>query len=173
MPIKLRPIGVIVLLLVLVALEGCGFRLRGSLGEFESIPPVYVQGTDPAVIDLRQFLRSAGSEVVNAPAQAGLIVTIDDVVRSRRVLSVGARGRVEEYELVYQLRFHADDDEGERMIANEVVTLTRTFAFDETDVVAKSGEEEFLFREMQRNAVMQVMRRLQSLEFDAPDETTP
>lgn len=153
------------LVLLLVALEGCGFRLRGSLGEFESIPPTYIHGGDPAVIDLRQFLRSAGTEVVDDAAAAGLIVTVADVSRSRRGLSVGTRGRVQEYELVYQIRFHAEDSDGNRLLEEQTITQTRNFNFDEADVAAKSSEEDYLFRDMQRNAVMQIMRILQALDF--------
>jgi LPS-assembly lipoprotein len=159
------------LCLLLVALEGCGFRLRGSLGEFEAMPATHVRGSDPAVFDLRQFLRSGGTDVVDDPEQAGLIVTVDDVARSRRVLTVGTRGRVQEYELVYQIRFHAEDRDGVRLLDNQVITQTRNFDFDEADVIAKSNEEEFLFRDMQRNAVMQILRLLQALDFDP--ETAP
>lgn len=155
------------LLLFAFVLEGCGFRLRGSLGEFAAMPPTHVRGEDPAVFDLRQFLRSGGTRIVDDPAEAGLIVTVADVVRSRRVLSVGSRGRVQEYELAYQIRFRADDGEGRELLGDEVVTQTRNFDFDEGDVIAKSNEEEFLFRDMQRNAVMQVMRRVQALDFEA------
>ncbi len=170
---RLTPAGVAglcALLLVMVALEGCGFRLRGSLGEFESMPPTHVRGQDPAVFDLRQFLRSGGTEIVDEPAAAGLIVTVADVARSRRVLAVGTRGRVQEYELVYQIRFHAEDRGGRRLLNDQVVTQTRNFDFDEADVIAKSNEEEFLFRDMQRNAVMQIMRLLQALDFDTDAE---
>ncbi len=165
-----RVVGLCALLLCLVALEACGFRLRGSLGEFESMPPTHVLGQDPAVFDLRQFLRSGGTTVVEDPAQAGLLVTVADVTRSRRVLSVGTRGRVQEYELIYQIRFHAEDRDGRRFLEDRIVTQTRNFDFDEADVIAKSNEEEFLFRDMQRNAVMQILRLLQALDFDAGAE---
>ncbi len=137
------------------------------------MPATHVRGNDPAVFDLRQFLRSGGTEVVDDPAQAGLIVTIEDVTRSRRVLAVGTTGRVQEYELIYQIRFRAEDREGDRLLDNELIIQTRNFDFDEADVTAKSNEEEFLFRDMQRNAVMQIMRRVQVLDFTAeaaPDE---
>ena len=71
----------------LVLLEACGFRLRGSLGEFESIPATYVQGGDPAAYELKQFLRTGGAEVVEERALARLIVTVERVQRDRRVLS--------------------------------------------------------------------------------------
>jgi LPS-assembly lipoprotein len=147
-------------LLCLLILEGCGFHLRGSRGEFRSIPPVYVQGQDPAVIELRQFLRVSGAPVVGDATAAQLVVTVLDARRDRRVLSVGSQGRVQEYELRYDLPFYIDDNAGHRLLEQQSVTQTRSYSFDETDVNAKSNEEDYLFRDMQRNAVMQIVRRL-------------
>jgi LPS-assembly lipoprotein len=158
------------LAMALLLLAGCGFHLRGSQGEFASIPPVFVRGGDPAALELSQMLRMAGAEVAPAPAQASLIVAVVDVRRERRVQSVGTRGRVQEYQLIYQLDWHGEDRAGRRVIAPETISLSRSFSFDETDVIAKSNEEEFLFRDMQRNAVMQIMRRIQVSEFSALED---
>ena len=162
-----RKLLLLLLCALMLTLEACGFRLRGSLGEFESIPPVYVQGGDPAAFELRQFLRTGGTEVVDDPARARVILTVAEVTRDRRVLSVGTRGRVQEYELIYRITYYAEDPEGRRVMDEQTLTQTRNFAFDEGDVIAKSNEEDFLFRDMQRNAVMQIMRRMQVVDFGA------
>ena len=145
---------------LVLALSACGFHLRGSRGEFKSLPPIYVAGQDPAVIDLRQYLRVGGSPLVDDPGQAKMIVTVLDARRDRRVLSIGTQGRVSEYQLVYSLPFYVDDGAGHRLLDQQTVSQTRNYSFDETDVIAKSNEEEYLFRDMQRNAVMLIMRRL-------------
>lgn len=149
------------LTMALLLLTACGFHLRGSQGEFASLPPVFVRGGDPAALELSQMLRMAGTEVATAPAQAELIVAIGDVRRERRVLSVGTRGRVQEYQLIYQLDWHGENRAGRQVLASRTISQSRSFSFDETDIIAKSNEEDFLFRDMQRNAVMQIMRRLQ------------
>lgn len=160
--------GVLVLtVFLLVVLEGCGFRLRGAGGELEQVPPVFVRGEDPAALELRQFLRTGGVEVVDRISRARLVLDIEDAARERRVLSVGSRGRVQEYELVYRLQYRGEDREGRTVLDPQAVVETRDFSFDETDVVAKSNEEDFLFREMQRSAVMQIMRRLQVVDFSS------
>ncbi len=150
-------------------LAGCGFHLRGSLGEFESIPATYVEGGDPAAFELKQFLRTGGADVVEERTLARLVVTIARVQRDRRVLSVGTRGRVQEYELLYRITYHADDRAGRRVIDDQTITQARNFSFDEGDVIAKGNEEDFLFREMQRQAVMQIMRHLQVLDLPPLD----
>lgn len=147
-----------------LVLNGCGFRLRGSVGDIESLPPTHVRGDEasPVVNALREVLRSGGVSVVDDAAQAGMIVTVSGVSRDRRVLSVGTTGRVQEYELHYALRFRVDDGGGRPLLADQQVSLVRDFSFDETEVVAKSNEEEELFRGMRQEAVIQVLRRLQA-----------
>ena len=146
-------------------MAGCGFRLRGSLGEIESLPPVYVRGdaTNPAVSELREALRTGGTTLASDPAQAEMIVTVSGVSRDRRVLSVGASGRVQEYELYYALHFRVENAAGEPVLADQTVSILRDFSFDETEVIAKGNEEEELFRNMRREAVVQVLRRLQTI----------
>jgi LPS-assembly lipoprotein len=149
------------LMVALLALTACGFHLRGSQGEFAALPPVFVRGGDPAALELSQMLRTAGTTVAASTAEAELIVVIGDARRERRVLSVGTRGRVQEYQLIYQLDWHGENRAGRHVIAAQTISQSRNFSFDETDIIAKSNEEDFLFRDMQRNAVMQIMRRLQ------------
>lgn len=146
-----------------LALAGCGFRLRGSLGGLEALPPLHLRGADPVVMELDRVLRGGGARLVDDIAQARLIVTVLDARRDRRVLSVGTTGRVREYELHYALRFRVDDAGGRPVLDTQTVPVVRDFSFDETDVVAKSNEEEQLFRDMQRDAARQVARRLQAL----------
>jgi LPS-assembly lipoprotein len=160
---RVFPLALCFLLFFLSLMGGCGLHLRGSRGEFKSIPPIYVAGQDPAVIPLRQFLRVGGTTVVDDRTQAQIVLTILDARRERRVLSVGTTGRVAEYELKYELPFYADDDRGRRLMDVQTVSQTRRFQFSETDVVAKANEEDYLFRDMQRSAVMDIVRRIPTI----------
>ena len=100
---------------------------------------------------------------MNAPEQARIVITLLDAKRSRRVLSVGTRGQVQEFELRYELPYFADDGQGHQLLEQQSALQTRSFSFDETDVVAKSNEEDYLFRDMQRSAVMQIVRRIPAI----------
>lgn len=145
---------------------GCGFRLRGSLGEIESLPPTYVRGdgAGQALTALREALRTGGVTVVSDPARAEMIVTVTRESRDRRVLSVGTTGSVQEYELHYALHFRVDDSAGDPILTDQAVSVLRDFSFDETEVVAKTNEQEELFRSMRQEAVIQVLRRLQAAQ---------
>ncbi|MGE0371208.1 MAG: LPS assembly lipoprotein LptE [Gammaproteobacteria bacterium] len=154
--------------LFLLSAGGCGFHLRGSLGELEALPPVLVRGDGDAAAELTRALRSAGSPVVEDAAQARLVVTIVDARRDRRASAVGTTGRVQEYELHYAVRFRVDDPAGANLAPEQTVAVQRSYAFDGTDVNAKSNEEADLYRDMEFDAMRQILMRLQAIHPDAP-----
>jgi LPS-assembly lipoprotein len=154
--------------LFLLSAGGCGFHLRGSHGELAALPPVLVRGDSDAAAELTRALRSGGTPVVGDASQARLIVTIIDARRDRRASAVGTTGRAQEYELNYAVRFRVDDPAGVSLAPEQSVAVQRSYAFDGTDVNAKSNEEADLYRDMEYDVMRQVLMRLQAIRPDAP-----
>lgn len=172
-----RPLSRILLLSLLLMVwlpGGCGFKLRGSLGEPLILPPLLVSG---GTVELRrlleQGLRAGGVEVVGEQAVEGLVLQVLDEQRGRRVLSVDSRGRVQEYELSYVLRFMVTDRQGQERLAPQSVTQRRAYAFADTEVLAKSSEEQQLYSDMRHEAVREVLMRLRSLSQRMQQGATP
>ncbi len=149
----------------LIVLEGCGFRLRGSVGGELALPPLYIQSSNsnPFVNELRQALANSQTRVVSERAAAALIIGVGAEQLARRVLTVDAAGRVQEYELHYAVSFAVNDSAARAVLGNQTITLRRSFEFTGEDVLAKEAEEELLYRGMRRAAVQRAMRRLQTL----------
>lgn len=162
---------VCVVLVTLVA--GCGFHLRGSLGELQALPPILVRGSGPLVAEVQRALRSGGTPVVSDPAQAQLIMTLADTRRDRRVSAVGGTGRVQEYELHYATRFRVDDPAGKSLAPEQTISVVRSYSFDETDVNAKSNEEDNLYEDMQFDVVRQILMRLQAIAASTRETPVP
>ncbi len=157
----LRPLGVMPLLVLLAA---CGFHLRGSQPVVHDIPPILLDGQDIALLDLLgQTLRDGGIEVVTDPARARLRLRIVSEDREQRVLSVNTAGKVQEYILFYTLRFVVEDGDGRAPQGEQRIELQRDFDFSGSDVLAKQDEADSLFRQMRREAVTRLLRRLQAL----------
>jgi LPS-assembly lipoprotein len=152
---------------------GCGFHLRGSLGELEALPPMLVRGSGSLATELQRALRSGGTPVVSDPALARLIVTLTDIRRDRRVSAVGSTGKVEEFELNYSTRFRVDDPAGNNLAPEQVVSVIRSYTFDETDVNAKSNEEANLYEDMQFDMVRQILLRLQAISTSISEIPAP
>jgi LPS-assembly lipoprotein len=67
---------------------------------------------------------------------------------------------VSEYRLIYRVRFSVSDAKGADFLPPSTVTLTRDMTYDDSQVLAKEGEEQLLFRDMQSDMVQQIMRRI-------------
>ena len=152
---------------VLVVLcAGCsGFHLRGELALPANLHKVQVDlapGTGELAVELQRTLQSRGLEVVGSREQADFALWIKAVEFHRRVLSVNTQARVREYEVSYRLRFAATDRVGAALVREQDVVVLRDYTFDETNVLGKYEEEVLLRQEMAKDALEQMLRRLQS-----------
>ncbi|MFO7594277.1 MAG: LPS assembly lipoprotein LptE [Pseudomonadota bacterium] len=154
-------------LTVLLALQlnACGFHLRGAVELPEVMTRTHVVGgggTD-LYYELENALLNAGAEVVTSAEAATGTLTLHKQQVQRRVLSVDSQGRAAEYELTLQLAFSLKDSAGRIIADNERLSIVRDYSFDPDSVLGREAEEQALRREMERFAVSQMMRRLQSL----------
>jgi LPS-assembly lipoprotein len=140
-------------------LSGCGFELRGKADL--SFDTIYLQGPNYTVAkDLRKALKINGVTVVNSPEEADLMLDFLSEVYDRRILSLSGRGRVTEYELIYNLNFRLKNAGNELWGPVQTIEGRRDFSYDDTQVLAKSYEEARLREDMQADAVREIMRRL-------------
>ncbi len=154
-------LGKIVVLGVTLALAGCGFALRGTV-ELPGLETVRVTGAGATMREeLAVFLREGGVQVAEGTADAELALT--DEQMERRVLSIDPNtGKPREYELAYSVDFQLIDAKGAPLVRRQSVNLVRDFVFDVDAVIGKSREEGVLRKEMRRDAVQQIIRRLRS-----------
>jgi LPS-assembly lipoprotein len=144
----------------LVILAGCGFQLRGqSPLPFDS---AYVEAAEGSVLKplLSQHLRLNGKRVLPNAAGAQVVIRIDKETRSKDILSLSGGGKVREYRLGYRLVLTAFDAAGRQILAPTEHQLTRDYSYDDTQVLAKEGEEAQLMRDMEQAMLRQVVRRL-------------
>lgn len=152
------------LLFVVLALGACGFHLRGPAQlPFETL---YVQGGGNQLgPDLQRYLRSGSNvTVVQTPGEAQAVLDILGEGREKRILSLTGGGRVGEFELYYRLSFRLHDGKGTELMPLQQLELKRTLSFSDVQVLAKEQEEAMLYRDMQGDAVQQVIRRLGALK---------
>ncbi len=162
----------LILISCLIVLEGCGFRLRGSMGGELALPPLYLQssGGNLFVRELRQALGNTQTQVVSERNAAVLIIGIGAEKLNRRVLTVDAGGRVQEYELHYAVSFAVNDTSARPVLGSQMLSERRSFEFSGEDVLAKEAEELQLYQDMRRSAVRSAMRRLQALSISSVDD---
>ena len=152
----------LILMLLMGPLAGCGFHLRGAAGLPEifgatwlEVPDHYTEFNDA----LREHLAGGGAVLVADPAAARVTVRVQRDEVGVRVLSVSARNTPREYEVVYSVMVSASAD-GREILAAEPLTLTRNYAFDEAEVLVKDAEDRDIRRALAGELASLVVHRL-------------
>ena len=159
--------GSIIAVLALL-LSACGFQLRGSYSlPYESI---YVGVPDVSVIGagLKRQIRASGTRLADSAqdAQATFLQTAE--AKEPIILSLSGAGRVREKRLRYRYGYRVVDDKGRDLIAPGVIELNRDISYADSDVLAKTQEEDLLWRDMESDLVQQLMRRLAATKPKPP-----
>ncbi|HSG65436.1 MAG TPA: LPS assembly lipoprotein LptE [Gammaproteobacteria bacterium] len=146
-----------------VLLSACGFRLQGSDAELPAVAVQTYLDTDDPYTDfyasLRDALRDRGATVVESPTQASGVLRILEDDTGQRILSVSARNVPREYEVFYVVTFSFEAD-GSELLPPESLVVTRSYTYDETQVLGKSAEEGELRLSLARDLATRVLRRL-------------
>ena len=145
-------------------LTACGYQLRQApdfaFTSFYSTAP----RTSMLVEELKRNLVATGKVRVlteareMATAQVVLDVLTDQ--REKVVVGINAAGQVTEFQLRLRLRFKLRTPQGKELIPETEILQQREISFSESAVLAKEGEEQLLYRDMQSDIVLQLMRRL-------------
>ena len=159
-----------VFLLIALAIfqTSCGFHLRGAVGLSDYISPVFLDlnGSDD---DLRRELKklmtaSGENNLASSQAEAKSILSISNVQKKQRVVSVDNRGRAREYELNYQFRYELKPvvDLGGQgiIIKTNTIKLKRDLLFDPNSVLAVGHEKNAMYDDMRKDAAQLVLRQL-------------
>jgi LPS-assembly lipoprotein len=111
--------------------------------------------------ELTRAWRASDVRLTDNPKEAAATLNILNELRERQILSLGGQGRVREYQLRYRLAYQVSNAKGVITPPTEIV-LKRDISFNDSDVLAKESEETLLYRDMQTDAVQQLLRRLQA-----------
>jgi LPS-assembly lipoprotein len=149
-------------LLCTLLLAGCGFQLRGAATlPFETL---YVQAPPSSqfAVQLRRVVAAGGgTRIVDNPKDAAATLVLITELREKSILSLSGGGRVSEFQLRYRMSYRLIDKSAVEIVPVTEIVLTRDFSFNDTATLSKEAEEALLFRDMQSDAVQQLVRRLQ------------
>lgn len=158
---KLTSLGA--LLSLLVALNACGFHLRGNVELPSVLQDTYIDSKAPftgMARALRTQLERSGATVLEARQQASAILTVVSERSEGRVLSVGSSGKATEYELFDEAVFSVSDPGGKTLIEQQTVRITRDLVFDPNELLGKLSEAEGIHKQMRENLARQILLRI-------------
>lgn len=149
---------------VSLLLSACSFQLRGQADlPFERIH-VETSGFSLFAAELRRTLQSGSKvEVTDTPKQAQIVLRITSEREEKKILSLSGTGSVSEFELIYSIGYRVMDNQLQDLVAPGEISLRRDMTFDDTLTLGKESEEALLYRDMQSDAVQQMLRRLAAI----------
>lgn len=151
--------------LAMLLLAACGFHLRREAVLPASMQRMYIDIADAngaLARDLARALPRSGVRVEAAPGPgvAVLAVTADSL--DSDVLSIGSAARASEYSLRRRVEFAVRDGSGAALVPLQVIELSRDFTFDAADARGVGAETDLLARELERDMVQAILRRLEA-----------
>lgn len=156
---------ILLILITGVLLSACGFQLAAKANLdpiFERTHISYQAGTAAmAELMTAQFQANDMSLVDRDTASAHLELLYEN--QTKEILSVDENGKAREYELILQVGINLSDAEGNVIIRNQDVRLSRDFLFEINDVLGKSSEREQIYQEMREDIARLIIYRLQAI----------
>jgi LPS-assembly lipoprotein len=152
-----------VLALACCWLAACGFQLRGQANYAFDTIFVNAEISPPLAAELKRALAGASSsKLAESAATAQVVLDVPSVQDDKEVLSLSSGGSVREYQLIKRVSFRLHDKAGNDWMPAGEVVIRRSYTFNETQALARDLEEQRLRRDMQTDAVQQIVRRLQA-----------
>ncbi|TMI01862.1 MAG: hypothetical protein E6H46_11335 [Betaproteobacteria bacterium] len=157
-------------LIVFVALlASCGFHLlRGEAHYTFDTLFLNSPAAQPLTTDLKRSLEGIGTaQLVPSPETAQVILDITSVENNKQILSLSGGGKVREFLLTKRVLFRVRDSAGNDWLPTSEVLVRRSYTYNDTEALAREAQEQRLWREMQDDAVAQIVRRLQQAKKPA------
>jgi len=145
-------------------LPACGFHLRGAYEIPNELKNVYLQGESA---ELHQYfsrtLQSSSGQLAGSAEKAGVIVKVYNERMQRRVLSLSARGRANDFELDYRLEYELVRKGNDVLLPRQPLEVRREYFNDQQEIIAKDNEENVIRSEMYQQAVRTIINRAQAV----------
>lgn len=149
-------------------LSACGFHLRGQAALPFNTLYVQAEPTSVFALQLKRAVRAgSATRVTTRPGEAEAVLQILNELQEKVILSLGAGGRVREFQLRYRVQYRLTDEKNREHIPASEISLKRDYSFNDEQALSKEAEEALLYRDMRNDAVQQLVRRLQAAKLQS------
>ncbi|MBI3480285.1 MAG: hypothetical protein HY016_08020 [Nitrosomonadales bacterium] len=114
----------------------------------------------PFIKELRHLLEANKVRLVGAAEQADIVLNIVAETSDKLILSLGASGRVNEFQLRYRVSLRAYDLKQQSWLPAEDIMMHRDYSYDDTKILSKEAEEILLYQSMRADMAQQIIYRL-------------
>ena len=152
--------------LLLLGLTACGFHLRDALLLPPDLGPLRVAARDPdsaLVMALQQSLARAGATMAADDATDAAALNVVGERWANTPISVDQFGRAQEFTLRYAVIFNLRRADGSDLVPQQAIELSRDYISVPTRSIGTEGEREILARELRRDMVSSILRRVDAV----------
>ena len=152
----------LVAIISMAFISACGYSLRGSLDLPSSLNhmSIYSDNYSELVNSINETLISSGIRVTNSNNQTLDRILILSETFNRRQLTMSVAGRVNEYELIYDIKYEISLLNKKTL--SDSITLYRDYSFDENNVMGNSDRENYIKQEMRSTATTLIFNKLKA-----------
>lgn len=154
------------LFLMLAALSACGFHLRESANLPAALQTLRIESVDtlsPLPQELGRALLRQGVTLVDSAATKSSVLRILTDTQATVPLSFSGAARVQEYQVMHRVEFEVLDADGKVLAAKTTLERKRDYRFDETQALGAASEDELARKELRREMLQAILRRLETL----------
>lgn len=148
-------------------LAGCGFKLRGDVILPAEIRQLRLDMADfgpPIRRELAAALERGGVTLMPPDATGVAVLRVPVNTAYTEALTISEQARVREFAVIHRVVLSMVDAAGNVILPEQEVILQRDFVFDERDALGVAGQEEALRRDMEREMVRAIMRRIEGVD---------
>ena len=159
---RMNNLSVIVALLSMGLITSCGYTMRGSLNLPASLSDISVYSSKYSVLvnSINETLINSGINVTNSNDKTLHRIVVLSERFNRRQLSMSISGRVNEYELIYDVQYEINLPNEKNLL--DSITLYRDYSFDENNVMGNSDREDDIKSEMISTASTLIFNKLRA-----------
>ena len=156
----------IVVLGLILSLSACGFRLREQAALPAALQELRIEVADPFSPigqELGRALQRAGAALhEDATDKVAVLRVLSDALNTLP-LSVSGTARVQESQVVHRVEFEVVDADGKVLLPREAIERRRDYRFDETQALGAAAEDELARKELRRDTLAALLRRIEAL----------
>lgn len=160
----------LLLLVVLLLLNGCGYHLRGPMALGPQLKNLYLQTADPygeLAHHVRLYLKMSGVHLAESPRNASAILDIQSENTSEQLLNISGTQQVRQYNLILTVTYQVTDQNGRPLIPLQTASETRPLTINASQMLGSSNQAVSLYQQMRQAIVYDIMSRLTSSEITA------
>ncbi len=152
------------LLVCALALAGCGFHLRRNASLPVAMQQIHLTVSGGG--DLQRLLARALTESgVNVEDDSGPGIAelhVPSAAFSTDTLSAGGYVRITEYSVHYDVQFNVADANGQTLVPNQRITMSREYSYDATNTIGNAAQVTQIQRSLNDDMVQAILFRLQA-----------